>query len=106
MLNSFTFGCGQGATKAMIAAIEAGVLNRERCIVVNSTIKDVPTDYRDNAIIISENPDAGCGKVRTAARRLMTDFIKSNPGYIEDIVPEDTDYVNILTTSEGASGKS
>lgn len=103
MLKSFTFGCGQGATKAMITSIESGVLDKESCVVVNSTIKDVPNDYRDTAIIISDDPDAGCGKVRDAARSLMSDFIKSNPGYIDDII-DDADYVNIITTSEGASG--
>lgn len=104
MLNSFTFGCGQGATKAMLTAINEGVLPADRFVVVNSTIKDVPEECRENAIIISDDPDAGCGKVREAARQLMSDFIKSNPGYIEEIIPEDTDYVNIITTSEGASG--
>ena len=66
MNKSFTFGCGQGATKAMIYCIENGTLEKENCIVVNSTIKDVPEEYRDSAIIISEDPDAGCGKVRSA----------------------------------------
>ena len=28
MLRSFTFGCGQGATKAMITAIDNGVLDK------------------------------------------------------------------------------
>lgn len=104
MLKSFTFGCGQGATKAMITAIDNGVLDKDRCVVVNSTIKDVPSEYRPTAIIISDDPDAGCGKVRDAARALMNDFIKSNPNYLEELIPEDTDYINIITTSEGASG--
>ena len=104
MLRSFTFGCGQGATKAMITAIDNGVLDKGRCVVVNSTIKDVPSEYRPTAIIISDDPDAGCGKVRDAARALMNDFIKVNPNYLEELIPEDTDYVNIITTSEGASG--
>ena len=30
MLRSFTFGCGQGATKAMITAIDNDVLDKSR----------------------------------------------------------------------------
>ena len=72
MLRPFVFGCGQGATKAMIACIEAGVFRKEDCVVVNSTTKDIPHEYRANAIVISDDPDAGCGKVREAV---------ASPGY-------------------------
>lgn len=104
MNRSFTFGCGQGATKAMIYCIENGTLDKNECCVVNSTIKDIPEDYRDNCIIISEDPDAGCGKVRTAAKKLMLNYLRNNPNAIQTIVPDDVQYVNILTTTEGASG--
>lgn len=103
-LVSFTFGCGQGATKAMIACIEAGVLDKDYCRVVNSTIKDVPAEYQRDAIIISDDPNAGCGKVREAAKVLMNDYIKNNQGIFDELISEDVDYVNILATSEGASG--
>ena len=104
MNKNFTFGCGQGATKAMIYCIENGTLEKENCIVVNSTIKDVPEEYRDSAIIISEDPDAGCGKVRSAAKKLMLSFLKSNPNALDALIPDDIQYVNIITTTEGASG--
>ena len=42
MLKSFTFGCGQGATKAMLCAINTGVLDEDYCMIVNSTSKDIP----------------------------------------------------------------
>lgn len=104
MNKSFTFGCGQGATKAMIHCIEAGTLDRKDCCVVNSTIKDIPEEYRKDAIVISEDPDAGCGKVRSAAKRLMFEYLKKNPNEVIARIPEDAQYVNIMTTTEGASG--
>lgn len=105
MNRSFTFGCGQGATKAMIHCIENGTLDRDECCIVNSTQKDIPEEYRDNAIIISEDPDAGCGKVRSAAKRLMLNYLKKNPNVIPSILPEgEYQYVNIMATTEGASG--
>lgn len=104
MNKSFTFGCGQGATKAMIYCIENGTINRNECCIVNSTIKDVPEEYRDNAIIISEDPNAGCGKVRSAAKKLMLEYIRKNPNDIMARIPDDVQYVNIITTTEGASG--
>lgn len=104
MNKSFTFGCGQGATKAMIYCIENGVLDKENCCIVNSTIKDVPEQYRDRAIIISEDPDAGCGKVRSAAKKLMLEYLRKHPNDVLALIPDDVQYVNIITTTEGASG--
>lgn len=104
MNKSFTFGCGQGATKAMIYCIENGTLDRSECCIVNSTVKDIPEDYREDCIIISEDPDAGCGKVRSAAKKLMLSYLKSNPNAILARIPDDVQYVNIMTTTEGASG--
>lgn len=101
----FTFGCGQGATKAMLHCIENGTLDREDCCIVNSTQKDIPEEYRDGAIIISEDPDAGCGKVRSAAKKLMLNYLKSNPNVISAMLSNgDYQYVNIMATTEGASG--
>lgn len=101
----FTFGCGQGATKAMLHCIEKGTLNREDCCIVNSTQKDIPEEYRDGAIIISEDPDAGCGKVRSAAKKLMLNYLKTNPNVIPAMLSDgDYQYVNIMATTEGASG--
>ena len=101
----FTFGCGQGATKAMLHCIEEGTLQREDCCIVNSTQKDIPEEYRDGAIIISEDPDAGCGKVRSAAKKLMLNYLKGNPNVIPAMLDNgDYQYVNIMATTEGASG--
>lgn len=104
MLKSYTFGCGQGATKAMICCIENGTLNSKNCCVVNSTIKDIPVQYQDKAIIISDDPNAGCGKVRGAAKSLMARYLKNNPNTIDALITNDIDYINIIATTEGASG--
>ena len=104
MLKSYTFGCGQGATKAMICCIENGTVDPNYCCVVNSTIKDIPEKYQDKGIIISDDPNAGCGKVRGAAKSLMVRYLKNNPNVIDSMITEDIDYVNIISTTEGASG--
>ena len=88
----YTFGCGQGATKAMIQAIKEGVLDPNYCRIVNSTSKDIPKEYLNKAIVISEDPDAGCGKVREAAKVLMLQYIKDNPNAINDLIDETIDY--------------
>lgn len=101
----FTFACGQGATKAMLHCIEEGTLNRDDCCIINSTQKDIPEEYRDDAIIISEDPNAGCGKVRSAAKKLMLNYLKKNPNVFHALLSEvDYQYVNIMATTEGASG--
>lgn len=101
----YTFGCGQGATKAMLACIENGTLNMEDCCIVNSTHKDIPEQYRDGAIIISDDPEAGCGKVRSYAKKLMVNYLKNNPNdIVEKLEAGEYQYVNIMATTEGASG--
>ena len=105
MNKSFTFACGQGATKAMLHCIHNGTLKREDCCIVNSTQKDIPYEYRDDAIIINDDPDAGCGKDRSYAKSLMFSFLRNNPNLIPSILPEGKyQYVNIIATTEGASG--
>lgn len=112
MLKSFTIACGQGATKAMIKCIEKGILKPEECIIVNSTTKDIPVDYREGGksgvqnIIISNNKDAGCGKVRENAKILMKEYIDNNPDKIEGLLDklENADFIHIMSTTEGASG--
>lgn len=105
MNKCFTFACGQGATKAAICAINNGTILKEDFCVVNSTIKDVPEEYRDNCILISEDVDAGCGKVRESAKKLMLSWLKENPNTIPSIIDNgEYQYVNIMATTEGASG--
>ena len=61
MNNSYTFACGQGATKAMIHCIEDGTLLKEDCCIVNSTQKDIPYEYRNGSvstIIITDSTSA------------------------------------------------
>ena len=108
MNNSYTFACGQGATKAMIHCIEDGTLLKEDCCIVNSTQKDIPYEYRNGSvstIIINPDPNAGCGKDRGYAKSLMLDYLRNNPNVISSMLPEGKyQYVNIIATTEGASG--
>lgn len=108
MNNSYTFACGQGATKAMIHCIEEDTLKIEDCCIVNSTQKDIPYEYRNgniNTIIINPDPNAGCGKDRGYAKSLMLDYLRENPNSIPSLLPEGKyQYVNIIATTEGASG--
>lgn len=108
MNNSYTFACGQGATKAMIHCIEECTLKIEDCCIVNSTQKDIPYEYRNgniNTIIINPDPNAGCGKDRGYAKSLMLDYLRENPNSIPSLLPEGKyQYVNIIATTEGASG--
>lgn len=105
MNKCFTFACGQGGTKACIAAINEGTILKDDFCVLNTTIKDVPMEYRDNAILISDDINAGAGKIREAARKLMVNWIKENPNVIPAMIDTgEYQYINIVTTTEGASG--
>lgn len=104
MNTNLTFACGQGAIKAAMTAIEKDVIKPNRCIAVNSTSRDIPEDFTGATIILSSNTDAGCGKVREAARDMMMDYLQ-NRNHLDDAINAfKPNYVTIITTSEGASG--
>lgn len=105
-MRSYVFGCGQGATKAMITCIENGVFDKRYCRIVNSTNKDIPKEYVDDSnIIISPNTSFGCGKIREKAYNLMMDYLRENSDDLQDdIAKASPDYVHVISTTEGASG--
>ena len=56
-------GIGAAGSKAAINLIEKGVMKRENIILINSTIGDVPVNYRDITVQYS-NSTGGAGKER------------------------------------------
>ena len=47
--------------------------------------------FKDISIVISDDPDAGCGKVREAAKALMMQYMKDHPNLFETII-DTTEY--------------
>lgn len=94
-------GVGAGGNKSMIAAIKMGVVKEEDTILINSTSKDIPSEYNGEIVIISPD-DHGCGKEINVARKYAIDSIKAGKLNIDRI--REYDSVIVVTSTEGGTG--
>lgn len=103
MKSSF-IGCGAAGNKAIINLIEKGVVSKDKCYILNSTIGDVPAAYRDRSIIIGDENGGGCGKEREVAKRITMEALEDGTINVSSMVDPDDDTVTIVTSTEGGTG--
>lgn len=97
----FVVGLGAAGNKAVIRAIDLEVIKPAHTVLVNSTEKDIPEEYKEKSIIIGNNLK-GCGKERTLAKNAMISYLKTTDTFSN--IPADTDRVIIVTSVEGGTG--
>jgi len=68
-------GLGAAGNKAICAAIAAGVVDVDDTVLINSTSKDFPKEYKGKKIVMSSK-DTGCGKERAIAKEYAIRLIK------------------------------
>lgn len=96
----FLVGTGAAGNKAVVEAIDRGVVDIEDTMMINSTSRDFPPEYEGNKIILTTK-NTGCGKERNVAK-----------GYIKDAIQEGQFSMNvseysaiiIATSVEGGTG--
>lgn len=98
----FIVGIGAAGNKAAIKAIDLGVIKPSHVVLVNSTEKDIPDDYKDKSIIIGNNLK-GCGKERAIAKNAMVSYLKTNDTF-STMIPADVDRVIVASSAEGGTG--
>lgn len=98
-------GVGAAGNKAAVLTIEEGVLTPERVMLVNSTLRDIPEDYRSLGITY-ENSFGGCGKERSLGAELCLASIKEGilGEKLDSFVNPDDEQVIIVSSSEGGTG--
>ena len=98
------FACGAAGNKTAILAIENGVIKKDQVMLINSTIKDIPEDYRDISHIIGEVN--GAGKESNLGALMMQQALDG--GELGEILPEfleeDDEAVVIVYGAEGGTG--
>lgn len=97
----FIIGIGAAGNKAAIRAIELEVVDSAHVVLINSTEKDIPVDYKNNSIIIGNNLK-GCGKERSIAKEAILSYLKENDNFVE--IPSDVDRIVIVSSAEGGTG--
>lgn len=97
-------GIGAAGNKAVVNAIKLGAAVKEDCLIMNSTIKDFPTDVEIDTALISSI--GGCGKERELGKEIMCEYL-SNTGAVaklKEFVGENEDHVVIVTSMAGGTG--
>lgn len=105
MLNLKVIGAGAAGNKAAISLIKAG-FNKNDVTLINSTVKDIPDEYKDNSIIFGQNSNSlgGCGKERDKGKELILQDMKNGKITLDNIADPDTNAVIIVSSTEGGSG--
>lgn len=101
LIKAHIFGIGAAGNKACIDLMNELPELANKITLVNSTMKDIPLEYRDKAVELS-GPFKGCGKERVKANAMMIENLKAGIlDYVYD--PEDAMCI-IVTSSEGGTG--
>ena len=78
MLNLKVIGAGAAGNKAAIALIKENGFNKDFVTLINSTPKDIPDEFKENAMIFgSKDRLGGCGKERTIGKELFVKDLRN-----------------------------
>ena len=102
MLNAKIIGVGAAGNKAAIALIKKGIFNRDSVLLLNSTLKDVPEEYKDNAIEFGTV--RGCGKERDIAKTMIMQSLHDKAVDLDSFIEANDQLVVIVTSVEGGTG--
>ena len=100
-------GIGAAGNKAAISAVEDGIDKIENILLVNSTLKDIPSDFKGQTYCF-QKAYGGCGKERNKAKQLMLKDLESDAMKLEQFLGINTDnqaeLVVLVSSTEGGTG--
>ena len=103
MLKCKVIGMGAAGNKAAIALIKQGVVAVEDILLINSTLKDVPEEYRSLAIELTGSN--GCAKERKLANDMtMQNLQNGELSQIDSLLSDNDAFALIVTSAEGGTG--
>lgn len=96
-------GLGAAGNKAVIEAIERG-FDRTKCLLINSTLKDIPAEYHDISTNIG-GQRGGCGKERNVSKELtVLSFRDGSLELLSALLDDRDETVFLVTSTEGGTG--
>ena len=102
MLNAKVIGVGAAGNKAAINLIERGVVESNKVLLLNTTLKDIPEKYQELSIEFGNT--RGCGKERSAAKQFILQSLKKGQVNIQKFLDPNDKIVIIVTSVEGGTG--
>ena len=107
-MNVKLIGIGAAGNKAAINAVENKVISIDNVMLINSTLRDIPADYKGLKIEYSGSY-GGCGKERNIAFDLAMNNLQNGQLPLKDFLCLDNDakraeLVVIVNSTEGGTG--
>ena len=100
-------GIGAAGNKAAISAVEDNIDKLENILLINSTLKDIPNDYKGLKFCFT-NAYGGCGKERQKAKDMMMNDLQNDSMHLEEFLkigtPEKAELVVLVSSTEGGTG--
>lgn len=94
-------GVGAAGNKAVVNAVDKGIIDIKDTMIINSTSKDFPPGYDGKKIVLSMN-DTGCGKERPVANEYAKQAMNHGLFTFDDM----GEYISVIvvTSVEGGTG--
>lgn len=96
-------GIGAAGNKAAAVLMKNKVLERPQIMMLNTTDRDIPSEYRTDLFIKIGNT-GGCGKSRDLAKKLMLEALQNGMVPIDAFIDGDEKFFVIVTSTEGGTG--
>lgn len=101
-------GIGAAGNKAAINVVENNIIDMEHVMLINSTLKDIPMDYKGTTIEY-DGSYSGCGKERKLAYKLAKSNLMNGKLHLNEFLCLDdperkAELVVIVTSTEGGTG--
>lgn len=102
MLKAKVIGVGAAGNKAAIELIKRNIMTPNQVLLLNSTTRDVPEEFKDKAIEFGTT--RGCGKERDLAKNMIAQALQSKQVDIASFIAPEDNLVVIVTSVEGGTG--
>ena len=105
MINMTLFGIGAAGNKAAIAAYENKVLDGRHIKLLNTSIKDIPEEYKKSDMFIPFSSGlGGCGKEYKNGRNAIIKAINTEQVNFAELLNDDSRQVVLVSSIEGGTG--
>ena len=94
-------GSGQAGNKAVINMIEKGIIDPQSILLLNTTLKDIPTEYHQYAIQFG---NGGAAAQRSIGRNMILDSLQNNTVQLENFIQPDDTLCILVSSGSGGSG--
>ena len=102
-MKSLVLGLGAAGDKCAINLVEKGIVDINDVKLINSTLKDVPTKYKEYALRISDDQQ-GAAQERRRGKEMAIEAIKTGRLKLDGICEPQHEKVIILTSLSGGTG--